>query len=56
MEVNIFDFEGNLYDEVLRVVFLCKIRDQIKFESVNDLKRQIAKDIEDAKNLISNNE
>ena len=56
LEVNIFDFEGNLYDEVLRVVFLCKIRDQIKFESIDDLKRQIAKDIEDAKNLISNNE
>jgi len=56
LEINLFDFEGNLYDKELSVVFLCKIRDQIKFKSIEDLKKQIKADIEDAKNIISRNE
>ena len=56
LEINLFDFEGNLYDKELSVVFLCKIRDQIKFKSIEDLKKQIKADIEDAKNIIFRNE
>lgn len=41
IEVNILDFEGDLYDEYLTVQFLSRLRDEMKFESINDLKEQI---------------
>ena len=56
LEVNLFNFSGNLYDKKLEVEFLCKIRDQIKFNNIEDLKDQIQIDITTAKSLIPNYE
>lgn len=49
IETHIFDFEGDLYGDVLRVRFLHRIRDEKKFGSVEELKNQIMKDISHAK-------
>lgn len=44
IEINFFDFEGDLYDWNIRVNIKQFIRDEIKFESLELLKSQIQKD------------
>lgn len=45
LEVHIFDFNASIYGEAIEVVFLKKIRDEIKFENFEALKLQIEKDV-----------
>jgi riboflavin kinase/FMN adenylyltransferase len=49
LEVHVFDFEGDLYGQQLEVTLEKKLRGEVKFESFAELKIQIDKDIEDAK-------
>lgn len=49
LEVHVLDFDGDLYDQHVHVEFLQKIRDEMKFESLDALKAQIAKDVVVAK-------
>src|SRR5690606_1804811 len=44
IEVHLFDFNENLYGEELCVELLERLRDEQKFESVEDLKLQLEKD------------
>lgn len=44
IETFIFDFDGDLYGDVLRVRFLHRIRDERKFNGIEELKAQIEKD------------
>ena len=44
VEVNIFDFDQEIYGENLTVEFLKKIRNEQKFNGLDELKAQIAKD------------
>ena len=44
VEVNIFDFDQEIYGENLTVEFLQKIRNEQKFNGLDELKTQIAKD------------
>lgn len=44
IEVNFFEFEGNLYDKKIQVAILHHIRDEHKFDSVQELKEQLKKD------------
>ena len=46
LEVFIFDFKGNLYGEHVNIVFKHKSREEMKFDSFEELKQQIAKDVE----------
>ena len=45
LEVNIFNFSGNLYNKKLSVEFLKFIRGEKKFNGVDDLRSQIKKDL-----------
>ena len=45
LEVNIFNFSGNLYNNKLSVEFLKFIRGEKKFNGISELKNQIKKDI-----------
>lgn len=47
LEVHIPGFSGNLYGENLRIKVVKKIRDEKKFNSLDELKFQIAKDTEE---------
>jgi len=51
VEVHLLDFDGNLYGEEMEIVFGEKFRDEKKFLSVDELKAQIARDVERAKAL-----
>jgi riboflavin kinase/FMN adenylyltransferase len=48
IETYIFDFDGDLYGDVLRVRFLHRIRDERKFNGIEELKAQIKKDTANA--------
>lgn len=44
VETFIFDFDGDLYGDSLRLRFLYRIRDEKKFNGIDELKAQIKKD------------
>lgn len=50
IESYIFDYDGDLYGDVLRVRFLHRIRDERKFNGIDELKAQIEKDSRRARN------
>lgn len=51
LEVHLFDFDESLYGEMLQVFFLHKLRDEIKFISVDALIAQIHLDVAAARNI-----
>jgi len=53
IEVHILDFEGELYDEVIRVDFIRRLRGIESFPSTEALVVQMRKDIEQARRLLS---
>lgn len=44
IEVNLFDFSGDLYGHELTLIFIERIRDEMKFPDLDALKRQITSD------------
>lgn len=52
LEVNIFDFDKNIYGERIKINFIDYIRKEIKFDSLNELKLELTKDKEIALNKI----
>ena len=48
-ETHVFDFEAEIYVEMVEIELLDFIRDDAKFDSLDALKAQIAKDCEDAR-------
>ncbi|QRM88963.1 bifunctional riboflavin kinase/FAD synthetase [Lacinutrix sp. WUR7] len=55
IEVHFFSFNENIYDEILTVEILNRIRDEQKFESLEALKKQIEQDQLIAKQYITQN-
>jgi len=55
VEVHILDFKEFIYGQRIRVNFIRRIRDEIKFSSLGALKDQIAKDVETARRLLAEN-
>ncbi len=53
IESYVFDFDGDLYGDVLRVRFLHRIRDERKFDGIDALRAQIEKDTRRALNYFS---
>jgi riboflavin kinase/FMN adenylyltransferase len=53
IEVNIFDFDGDIYKKEITLRFARKIRDEQKFESVEMLIEQLKKDKENAKSILN---
>jgi len=55
LEVYIFDFDDDIYGKYLNIDFLHKIRDEEKFESLDELKKWIEDDIVKARDWFSRN-
>jgi riboflavin kinase / FMN adenylyltransferase len=52
-EVHLFDFDGrDLYGERIRVGFLARLRDELRFPSIDALRAQIARDVEKARDIV----
>jgi len=48
VETFVLNWDGDLYGDVIRVRFLYRLRDERKFNSVDELKRQISRDVDRA--------
>ncbi len=44
IEVHLFDYEGDLYDKMVTVQLLSRFRDEVKFNSLEELKGQLEND------------
>ena len=53
IEVNLFNFEGDLYGKTIRVRFIDRIRDEVKFEGLPELKAQLERDREWVKEILN---
>ncbi len=53
IEVNIFDFSGDIYGKKLTLCFVDKIRDEKKFPGIESLVEQLKKDRESALKILS---
>lgn len=52
LEVHIFDFDEDIYGKKVQVQFADRIRDEQPFDGIDELKQQLSKDSERAKNLL----
>jgi riboflavin kinase/FMN adenylyltransferase len=53
VEVHILDFKGDIYGRNIRVNFIDRIRDEMKFSDISELSEQIRKDIIEARKILS---
>ena len=53
IEANLFDFDEEIYGATLEIFFVKKLRDELKFESLDALKNQLNKDKEDTLRLLA---
>ncbi len=54
IEVNIFDFDDDLYGEVITLEFVKKTREEVKFNSLEELVFQLNKDRTDIREILKN--
>ena len=53
LEVHLFEFDGDLYGEILQVEFLAYLRGEEKFASLDALTAQMAQDAENARRILA---
>src|SRR6202790_3247712 len=53
LEVHVFDFQGDLYGRAIEVEFIAKLRDEVKFDSLDLLQAQMKVDAAQARDLLS---
>jgi riboflavin kinase/FMN adenylyltransferase len=51
VEAHLLDYDGDLYDQTIRVEFLDRVRDQRKFESADALREQLVNDIDTVRSI-----
>ncbi len=51
LEAHILDFNEDLYGKMIEVIFRKKIREELKFSGLDELKRQIGADVEQVREL-----
>ena len=54
MEVNILDFDEDIYGKRIKISFYKIIRTEKKFANIDELKCQIEKDVKNAKKCLTN--
>ncbi|UCD28570.1 MAG: bifunctional riboflavin kinase/FAD synthetase [Planctomycetota bacterium] len=54
VEAHLLDFDGAIYDQAIRLEFYEWLRPQEKFDSPQELSRQIARDVEQTRKIVSN--
>ena len=56
IEVNIFEFNKTIYGDELTIYFIARMRDEVKFNDLNDLKLQLKTDESEARGILRKNE
>ena len=54
IELHIFDFNTNIYEKNVKISLITKIRDEIKFNNLDELKDQLQKDEIKSINILNN--
>ena len=49
VEAHLIGFDGDLYGQTLRLAFLERLRDEVRFDSAEELVEQMQKDVEQAR-------
>jgi riboflavin kinase/FMN adenylyltransferase len=52
LEAYVLDFDGDLYDQDVAVRFVARLRDEQRFEAVEDLVAQMRRDVEAARSIL----
>jgi len=52
LEVHIFEFDEDIYGQTIQVRFVDRIREEMKFEGIEDLKKQLLQDKKETLNLL----
>ena len=52
IEAFLLGFDSNLYNRQLRLEFVQRLRDELKFESVDELLKQMEQDVEQTRTLL----
>jgi len=52
IEVNIFDFDGELYNQEIRIIFRFRMRDEVRFDNLEALSEQMRLDKQQALSLL----
>jgi len=53
LEVHLFDFDRDIYGEYIHVDFISHIREEKKFDSIDELVAQMSKDAENARSILA---
>jgi len=52
VEAHLLDYGGDLYGEVVDVTFVERLRPEKRFSGLEELKDQIARDVEEARRIV----
>lgn len=52
VEAHVLDFSGDLYAQELRLEFVKRLRDEARYESLDELQRQIDRDVTQARRVL----
>ncbi len=52
VEAYLLDFDRDIYDEELKLDFVERLRDELKFDSVDVLVEQINMDVDETRNIL----
>ena len=53
VEAHLIDFEGDLYGKALRLAFVERLRDEVRFESADELAEQMRRDVEQVRSVVA---
>ena len=53
LEAHILDFDENLYDKTIEIIFRKKVREELKFDGLDALKKQMTADVEQVREIFS---
>lgn len=52
VETHMIDFEGDIYDDVIRIELVARLRPEQRFNGIDEIKAQIGRDVEQARALL----
>jgi riboflavin kinase/FMN adenylyltransferase len=52
VEVYLLDYQGDLYDKPLQIDFIARLRDTVKFNSVDELIEQMNRDVDETRRIV----